>query len=265
MVALSDTVRASNRTDTGTFPTPYAVFLVATGAILRNMAITAIYDGSGAAGREKGKAGPWTNAPDEIPAGLHVGEKTTGDGVLGSMTQIDGARLDQVTVTGSGSSLPGTPVYCATDNPDDLTVTPPSAGSKPVGKLYRKLQPSDTSNLDWAVVLNGLVPNKLLTNEEGEGPRVAALTATGTVASGSVADSPEKYTPITAASTATITLSAPTAAELGNVAYYVRVGGAGVPTVAFTHEDGSAISRVLADGEVLKIKALTTDGWRVLA
>jgi hypothetical protein len=254
-----------NRMETGENP-EMRVYSIASTQVAFHLGLIAFYDGSVVA-RPKGTVGPWSNSADEIFLGQCRQDTRTGVADLSVKTQVtvDGGVLDFVTIANSNLSRPGTPVYCSTDNVDDLTIVPPTASSKPVGELYIKAI-DDLIGTDWTIILKRSQALSNLDNAQGDdGPLATLITATIVLAAGVAAASPGNYHRITAAAPAAITLPIPTAAELGRVAYFARIGGAALPTISFTDEGGGAVARALADGEVLKVKATSVTGWRILS
>ena len=219
-------------------------------------AFVGVYDGSSSGTR--GQLLPYDDSDIGCRfLGVHIGEGGTADGSLQFSAQLDGLTLDRVTVAGSGSSLPGTPIYALTDNPDDLTITKANAGQDIVGNLLTQVTASGT---EWSVLLRpGMEALEAALNSERVS-KVTAYTVDGVI---TLPTSDGEAARLTGGSSAVMTVAVPTNAILGYRFTVYRVAGSGTHTVGYDTEAGTSIVHALdKTGESTTLLAVSTTGWR---
>lgn len=268
MAALTDDLRQDIRTSADGLP-PQQSYVVESAAILYHRAIVGIHDGLGANSAKQGQIAPFDPTVEGLRyAGIHFGDQITGDGSKRSTLAQSGMRITRVTVAGSGSSLPLTPVYAQNDNLDDLNVNGNGGqDDEPIG--YLVYQSGGAASTVWDIQTFDVLQNAIrgLKRSRGADQRIASthalVTADGAISKATLFNGAVIY--LRGGTSAVMTLAVPTAAEVGQSWNFKRSAGTGVHSIAYTDELGQAVVAVLGDGDVCTLQAFSTTGYRRLA
>ena len=172
-----------------------------------------------------------------------------------------GLQLKRATVTGSGSSKPGDPVFAGGDDPNaDLSITPTGIGQEPVAQLHEQ---TASGSAVWEIVFYPGYGEKLHAQGVSYG-KVTEYTADGAI---TLPVEDMEAARLSGASSAAMTLAVPPDSFVGKRFTIYMSGGTGTHDVDYTDEGGNAATYTfIADGDGITLLAVhrTTalTGWR---